>query len=252
MKKVIVSTLAAAALAIAATSCVTTDPLMVTSNTIGSKVGEVTTMTLGGVLPLPFDQGENGGTAAAAKAFLTQREQEIVDGHAHGIGLLELDIIVEIPVKLTGKIAQYRLEKRVDGAHIEMAVIKQQLIQRLLGQMPYRRLIQMRFFDKALQVVALGSRSGQGIEFADDALFHLVGRLIGKGDGQQQTMGIEDAVVTWSTTGHEMSMLVGSEEQVLDILQSQVIGLARARRGLQDHQVAFIVGIDGRIAIHEI
>lgn len=68
MKKVIVSTLAVAALAIAATSCVTTDPLMVTSNTIGSKVGEVTTMTLGGVLPLPFDQGENGGTAAAAKA----------------------------------------------------------------------------------------------------------------------------------------------------------------------------------------
>jgi hypothetical protein len=41
---------------------------MVTSNTIGDKVGEVTTMYLAGQLPLPFDQGENGGTAAAAKA----------------------------------------------------------------------------------------------------------------------------------------------------------------------------------------
>ncbi|MCR5495508.1 MAG: TRL-like family protein [Treponema sp.] len=68
MKKVIVSTLAAAALALAATSCVTTEPTMVTSNTIGSKVGEVTTMYLCGTLPLPFDQGANGGTAAAAKA----------------------------------------------------------------------------------------------------------------------------------------------------------------------------------------
>ena len=70
MKKVIVSTLAAAALALAATSCVTTTtvPYSVTSNTIGSKVGEATTTYLFGVFPLPFDQGENGGIAAAAKA----------------------------------------------------------------------------------------------------------------------------------------------------------------------------------------
>lgn len=68
MKKVIVSTLAAAALAIVATSCVTTEPRMVTSNTIGDKVGEVTTTYFAGMLPLPFDQGDNGGTAAAAKA----------------------------------------------------------------------------------------------------------------------------------------------------------------------------------------
>ena len=68
MKKVIVSTLAAAVLAIAATSCVTTDPCMVTSNSIGAKTGEVTTTYFFGMLPFPFDQGENGGTAAAAKA----------------------------------------------------------------------------------------------------------------------------------------------------------------------------------------
>ena len=68
MKKVIVSTLVTAALALAATSCVTTVPYSVTSNTIGSKVGEATTTYLFGVLPLPFDQGENGGIAAAAKA----------------------------------------------------------------------------------------------------------------------------------------------------------------------------------------
>lgn len=68
VKKVIVSTLAAAALALAATSCVTTVPYSATTNTIGSKVGEATTTYLFGWLPLPFDQGENGGIAAAAKA----------------------------------------------------------------------------------------------------------------------------------------------------------------------------------------
>lgn len=68
MKKVIVSTLAAAVLALAATSCVTTDPCSATANTIGSKVGEATTTYLFGALPFPFNQGENGGIAAAAKA----------------------------------------------------------------------------------------------------------------------------------------------------------------------------------------
>lgn len=68
VKKVIVSTLAAAVLALAATSCVTTVPYSATTNTIGSKVGEATTTYLFGVLPFPFDQGENGGIAAAAKA----------------------------------------------------------------------------------------------------------------------------------------------------------------------------------------
>lgn len=68
MKKVSVSTLAAAVLAIAATSCVTTEPVCATGNAIGSKTGEVTTTLFFGMLPLPFDQSENGGVLAAAKA----------------------------------------------------------------------------------------------------------------------------------------------------------------------------------------
>lgn len=68
MKKVIVSTLAALALAVAATSCTTVEPVCATGNTVGSKVGEATTFYLGGMLPLPFDQSENGGIKAAAAA----------------------------------------------------------------------------------------------------------------------------------------------------------------------------------------
>ena len=58
-------------------------------------------------------------------AFLAQGEQEVVYCHPHGILLLKLDIIVEITVQLTGEVTQDGLEKRVNRAHIEVAVIKQ-------------------------------------------------------------------------------------------------------------------------------
>ena len=57
-----------------------------------------------------------------------QGKQETVGRCAHGIFLIELDVVVEITVQLTREIAQDALEKRVDCAHIEIAVIKQQLV----------------------------------------------------------------------------------------------------------------------------
>lgn len=65
MKKVIVSTLAALALTVAATSCTTVEPVCATGNAVGSKVGEAETFYLFGALPLPFDQTDNGGIKAA-------------------------------------------------------------------------------------------------------------------------------------------------------------------------------------------
>ncbi len=98
MKKVIVSKLAAAALAIAATSCVTTEPVCATGNAIGSKVGEVTTMYLGGVLPLPFDQAENGGVVAAAKAGGITKVST-VDVKTYNL----LNLIVKVTTVVTGE-----------------------------------------------------------------------------------------------------------------------------------------------------
>lgn len=66
MKKVIISTLAAAALALAATSCVTVDPVGATGNPVGSKEGRAETMYLFGMLPVPLDSSANGGVKAAA------------------------------------------------------------------------------------------------------------------------------------------------------------------------------------------
>ena len=60
--------------------------------------------------------------------LLAERQEEIVQGDAHSILFVQLNIVVEVTVKLAGKIAQYALEKRVNRAHIEVAVVKQELI----------------------------------------------------------------------------------------------------------------------------
>ena len=151
-------------------------------------------------------------------AFLPQGEQEVVYRHPHGILLLKLDIIVEITVQLTGEVTQDGLEKRVNRAHIEVAVIKQQLVQGLARQRPYLFLTQARLADKAIQIIALGTRQGQIIQFGDDAFFHLVGGLVGKCNGQQLTMGVEDALIARSTSGHKAAALTSGEKQLLDVL----------------------------------
>lgn len=96
MKKLAIA--AAAALALACTACTTTEPCMVTSNAIGSKVGEATTTYLFAILPFPFDQGENGGTAAAAKAGKITKVAT-VDIKTYNL----LNIIVKKTVVVTGE-----------------------------------------------------------------------------------------------------------------------------------------------------
>ena len=73
--------------------------------------------------------------------FLSQREQEIVHRHANGIVLLELDIVIEITVQLAREVAQHGLEKRVYRADVEIAVVKQQLVERLPRQIPHAGLV---------------------------------------------------------------------------------------------------------------
>ena len=90
--------------------------------------------------------------------LLAQREQEIVYCHAHGIILLELDIVVEITVQFTGEVTQDGLEERVDGAHVEVAVVKQQFAQRQACQLTHPTLVQTGFLDETLKIVAAHTR----------------------------------------------------------------------------------------------
>ena len=75
--------------------------------------------------------------------------------HTHGIVLLELDVVIIVPVEFACEIAQDGLEKGVDGAHVEVAVVKHQLKQGLTRQRPHLVARQARLIDKALQVLAL-------------------------------------------------------------------------------------------------
>ena len=174
--------------------------------------------------------------------LVAQRQQEVVNRHPHGIVLVKLDVVVEIAVQLPCKVAQDGLEKRVDGAHVEVAVVKQQLVQRLASQHPHRCLVKLGFLHEILQVIALDARLRQAIQLGDNALLHLVGRLVGKCDGQQVTVSIERAAVARCTPRHQVvTVLTRGEQQVPDVFQGETVGLARASRSLYHQQVMPIV-----------
>ena len=62
-------------------------------------------------------------------SLLAQRQQELVHSHPDGIVFLQLDVVIEVTVQFTGEIAKDGLEERVDGTHVEVTVVKQQLVQ---------------------------------------------------------------------------------------------------------------------------
>ena len=166
--------------------------------------------------------------------LLSKRLQEVVNRHPDSIFLLELDIIVEVSVQLAGKIAQNRLEKRVDSAHIEVAIVKQQLVQRLAGQRTHPFLTQAALTHEVGQIIALCTGLSQAMQFLDDAALHHIGSLVGKGDSQQQAVRIEQAVITLGPPRHQCPIFVAGEQQMTDILLCQLIGLARSCRGFND------------------
>ena len=174
-------------------------------------------------------------------AGAAEREQEVVYRHTDGIVLLELDIVVEVTVQLPREVAQNRLEERVDSAHIEVAVVKQQLVQCLMGQRPHLLLLQTCLTDETLKIITLDAWLRESIQLLDNAVLHLVGSFVGKGDGQQQAVSIQDAVVALGPPRMQLACLVAGKQQVFDVLLGQVIGFSRASRGLHDQHVAVIV-----------
>ena len=175
-------------------------------------------------------------------ALLAQREQEVVDCHTHGIVLLELDVVVEVAVQLAGKVAQDGLEKRVDGAHVEVTVVEQQLVQRMARQRAHRRLIEAGVLHEFIEVVALDAGLRQAVQLVDDALLHLVGRLVGKGDGQHLAVDVEQARIGVSAVRRQRHAVgADGEQQMPDVFQCKAVGLSRAGRGLDDQQVVWIV-----------
>ena len=108
--------------------------------------------------------------------------QEDAQGLAGGIFLVELHIVVEVAVQLVGKVAHDTLKKRVDGAHVEVGVAMQNALQGTFCMVLYLLLAIAVDFDVVVEILSLAFR--ELVELGHDALLHLVGSLVGKGDGQ--------------------------------------------------------------------
>ena len=105
-------------------------------------------------------------------------ELEVVDlGHVEAEGL-----VVEVAVQLVGKVAHDTLKKRVDGAHVEVGVAMQNALQGAFCMVLYLLLAIAVGFDVVVEILSLAFR--ELVELGHDALLHLVGSLVGKGDGQ--------------------------------------------------------------------
>ena len=93
---------------------------------------------------------------------------------------VELEGVVVIMVEFASKVSQNALEKRVDSAHVESAVLKKNVAQSLACFDD--DLVKVVVFKHQLEVVDIFPLTfTQQMEFVDNALLHFVGGLVGKG-----------------------------------------------------------------------
>ena len=119
-------------------------------------------------------------------------------------------------------------------------------------QLAHTRLVHPGQLSELVQVIALDSLLSQAIELLDDAVFHLGGRLVGKGDGEQLSMGIKHAVIVLLSAREHIAAVISVKQQMLDVLLRQFIGLARARRCLHHQHVAAVSGSVAVPVVHSL
>ena len=123
---------------------------------------------------------------------LAQGEADEDHSHArgHGVGVVELYLVVALAVDFAGECAQHHLEEAVDGADVEMAVVVEHLAQGrggLCGELG------LRAAEEGCEgggIVGPGAVARQGVELAHDARLHLVGGLVGEGDGEYALVAV--------------------------------------------------------------
>ena len=173
-------------------------------------------------------------TAAHAVRVAAERQQEVMHSHLHGVAGIDLHLVVVVAVKFARKGSHHRLEKRVDGAHVEGRISKQDIVERLgrmlmnLGKR-FRSAIRLEIG----QILAVPAWKAQGKKLVDDATFHLVGGLVGEGDGQDVT------VILALRRRAQFKQPVGpaAEKQLLNVAQCQIESFSRSCRCLY-HQHA--------------
>ena len=131
--------------------------------------------------------------------------------------LVQFDLVGCELADFPGEGLEGLLEKLVDRADGEGAVIVQHVRQQARGPFP-EPVRRTEFFRKLLEIRGFLGLMSQDVQFLEDPAFHLVGRLVRKRDGQDVPVGIP----------------VVRTEQQGDVCFRQVVGLTRTGGGFQD------------------
>ena len=126
-------------------------------------------------------------------------EHTVDDLREHGV-VVELHAIGGVLPDFAGESPHHRLEELVDGAHREAAVVVQHPAQRV-GRLRRPRIVALR----------------ELVERRNDARFHLLGGLVGEGDGQDVLVALRIA-----------------RQQQVEVILCQPVGLAAAGGGFDD------------------
>ena len=128
---------------------------------------------------------------------------------------LDLDVVVEVDAELLDEGAQDALEKGVDRENRKARVVVQDARPRLGGPFADRCGVEPQLVAQPRQVGALPARS-QAVDLLENTALHLLGGLVGKGHGQDMTVG------------------GGTLHDVVHVLVGQLIGLARTGARIQN------------------
>ena len=134
-----------------------------------------------------------------------------------------------------GEGAHHAVHEAVDGAHSEIGIVVEYAFGDDGGALAKGVAVDAEGKGKVSTHVAIRPLQGNGVEFAQDALFHFVGGLVGEGDGQNA-----------AETGGEC--VAGGREGQFQILADEGVGFARARRSTTNDKTT---GIHNKLQIYK-
>ena len=129
---------------------------------------------------------------------------ELVDGEFLYLHIVETYAEVGGEVKLARHVAQHTLEEGVDGLYTEIVVVVEQVVEgdacTLADELGLEACA---LLDGTEVAIGVGQLVGDAIELAEDTHLHLLGGLVGEGDGEDGAIALRIL--------HEQSDVFGGE-----------------------------------------
>ena len=116
---------------------------------------------------------------------------ELIDGEFLHLVVVESDAEVGGEVELARHVAEHTLEEGVDGFHPEVVVVVEQIIEGHGGSLANQLGIEAcALLDGFKIAIGIGQLVGDAIELAEDTHLHLLGGLVGEGDGEDGAIAL--------------------------------------------------------------